>query len=246
MAEPQNTTEGKSKFQTWLAGIIVVASLVTIVALGLAVILINKDEATNVFNIIIPVVSTWVGTVLAYYFSKENFDAATKSVTELARLTTQEKLQSIPVKEKMIPLALMHFEVISPAHPADQVTLIEIVDHQEKAKKGLRIPILDDNRFPLYVIHRSTIDRYLTKRSLKGDDVTKIVLKELLDEPEFKDDLKESFEVVSYDATLADVKSALDKSAYTQDVFVSQNGSDKEAILGFITNTMVEKYSTVS
>jgi hypothetical protein len=245
MADPKNSTNGKSKFQTWLAGTIVVASLITIVALGLAVILINTDEATNVFNIIIPVVSTWVGTVLAYYFSKENFDAATKSVTELARLTTQEKLQSIPVNEKMIPLALMHFEVISTAYPKDQVTLIDMVDRQEKAKKGLRIPILDEDRLPLWVIHRSTIDRYFTKRSLKGADVSKIVLQELLDDPEFKDNLEESFEVVPLKATLADVKFALDRSTYTQDVFISQNGSDQEAVLGFITNTMVEKFSTV-
>jgi len=245
MANPRKISNNKPVFQTWLAGIIVIASLVTIALLGWAVILNNNDEAMNVFNILIPVVSTWVGTVLAYYFSKENFDAATQSVTELARLTTQEKLRSISVSEKMIPLALLHFEVISTANPADQVKIIEMIERQEKAKKGLRIPILDENRFPLYVIHRSTIDRYLTKRTLKGDDVTKIVLKELLEDPDFTLYLEESFGVVARNDTLADVKDTLDKSKNCQDVFITERGTAKEAVLGFITNTMVEEYSTV-
>jgi len=239
------TTINKSKFQAWLAGSIVVVSLITIAGLGLAVIFIDKTTAMNVFNIVIPVVSTWVGTVLAYYFSKENFDAATQSVTELARLSTQEKLRSIPVLEKMIPLALMHFEVITAAKPADQVKLVEMIDRQEKVKKGLRIPILNENNFPLYVIHRSTIDRYLTKRTLKADDLMKITLKELLEDSDYKKPLGESFGVVSRKATLADVKAELEKSNNTQDVFITERGTDKEAILGFITNTMIEEYSTV-
>lgn len=245
MNNPKVALTTKSRFQAWLAGSIVVASLITIGGLGLAVILIDKTGAMSVFNILIPVVATWVGTVLAYYFSKENFDAATQSVTELARLSTQEKLKSIPVIEKMIPRALMHFEILSAANPPDKAKLVDIIDRQEKAKKGLRIPFLDEKSFPLYMIHRSTIDKYLTKRTLKGDALNNIVLQELLDDPDYKKNLEESFGVVSQKATLADVKDILDKSSYIQDVFVTESGSAKEAIIGFITNVMVTQYSTV-
>jgi hypothetical protein len=198
-----------------LAGAIVIVSLITIGGLALAVILVDTAQAQSVFNILVPVVSTWIGTVLAYYFSKDNFSAATQSVTELARLTTQEKLKSFPVMEKMIPRAILHFEAISAANPPDQVKLIDMIDRQEKAGKGLRIPLLDENNFSLYVIHRSTIDRYLTKRTLKGDDPKTIVLKELLDDPDFKKILDESFGVVPREATLADAKNQLDKSPNT-------------------------------
>jgi hypothetical protein len=224
----------------------VIASLITIgVLAGLVIARGDAAERRNVFNILVPVLSTWVGTVLAYYFSRENFAAATQSVTELARLTTQERLRSIPVIEKMIPRAVMHFEVMSAANPADQIKLVDMIDRQEKAKKGLRIPVLNESFFPLYVIHRSTIDRYLTNRARKDDKPEDIVLKELLDDPDLKKILDESFGVVRRDATLADVKNELDKSVNTQDVFVTEKGAKKEAILGFITNTMVEEYSTV-
>jgi len=46
---------------------------------------------------VLPLLGVWVGTLLAYYFSKENFEAATKSVTEMAReIGGMEKLRAIP------------------------------------------------------------------------------------------------------------------------------------------------------
>jgi hypothetical protein len=245
MANQKNTTDNKSNIQTWLAGGIVLASLIIIGGLGYAMILIDNKEAANIFNIIIPVVSTWVGTVLAYYFSKENFAAATQSVTDLAKFTTQEKLKSIPVIEKMIPYSMMHFEIISASKPPDQIMLVDIIDRQEKAKKGLRIPILNENNFPLYVIHRSTMDMYITKRTLSGGILKNMTLKGLLEDPDLKKNLDESFGVVERNSTLADAKNALEKSSRIQDVFVTEKGTAKEAILGFITNTIVEQYSTV-
>lgn len=244
---PKNRSNGvdKSRAQAWLAGGIIIASLVTIAGLATAVILINREQAVNIFNIVIPVVSTWVGTILAYYFSKENFDAATQSVTELTRLTTQEKLKSIPVVNKMIPRDGMFYELITAAAPADAIKLVDMISRQEKAKKGLRIPILDEKFFPLYVIHRSVMDQYLTRRTLQGDDIKTITLKELLDDTELKKIIQDSFGVVGRTATLADVKVELEKSSSIQDVFITETGKTEEAILGFITNTMVEEYSIV-
>jgi hypothetical protein len=238
-------TNNDSRFQAWLAGIIVGVSLLIIGGIGIIMIAIDKTLAPNVFNIVIPVMSTWVGTVLAYYFSKENFAAATQSVTELARLTTQEKLKSIPVAGKMIPVASMYFEVISAANPREKIMLIEMIKRQEAAKKGLRIPILDEYNFPLYVIHRSIIDGYITKRTLKSADPKRITLKELLEDAEVKKILDESFGVVARNSTLADVKAAMEESKSIEDVFVTERGTAKEAIIGFITNTMLEEYSTV-
>lgn len=44
---------------------------------------INKDQReglTYVYSVILPLIGTWMGTILAYYFSKDNFEAANKSV----------------------------------------------------------------------------------------------------------------------------------------------------------------------
>ena len=58
------------------------------------------DAAKYVFASTLPVVAAWVGTVMAFYFGKENFKAATDSVSQIARqLTSQEKLGQTNVQE---------------------------------------------------------------------------------------------------------------------------------------------------
>src|SRR6266576_4938414 len=61
-----------------------------------------SDTARQVLATVLPLIGTWVGTVLAFYFSKENFEAAARSVADLAKhVSPQQKLQSVTVQEKM-------------------------------------------------------------------------------------------------------------------------------------------------
>jgi hypothetical protein len=58
------------------------------------------DTAKYVFAAVLPVVAAWVGSVMAFYFGKENFRAATESVTQTARLlSSQEKLGQTKAQE---------------------------------------------------------------------------------------------------------------------------------------------------
>src|SRR5512132_965473 len=51
------------------------------------------DMAKYILATVLPVVAGWVGTVLAFYFGKENFEAGTRSVADAAKaLTSKEKL----------------------------------------------------------------------------------------------------------------------------------------------------------
>src|SRR5271155_1830489 len=75
----------------WLAIGVTVISVVAVSSLAGLIIHNSKDQqdaarsAQNVLGSVLPLLGTWVGTILAYYFSKENFEAATKSVTEMAK-----------------------------------------------------------------------------------------------------------------------------------------------------------------
>lgn len=65
----------------------------------------NLETAKTVFSSILPVLATWVGTVLAFYFSRENFESANRNVREMVKkITSMEKLQSVSVSEVMIPI----------------------------------------------------------------------------------------------------------------------------------------------
>ena len=63
----------------------------------------NEARAQNVLNAVLPLFGAWVGTVLAYYFSRENFEAAANSTQQLVRqLTPEERLRSTRVVDVMI------------------------------------------------------------------------------------------------------------------------------------------------
>jgi hypothetical protein len=86
--------------RTWLAIGLPVASLLAVTILS--IVIINREDASdkgaaaqNVLHTVLPLVGTWVGTIIAFYFTKENFEAATRSVTDMARqLTSTEKWSS--------------------------------------------------------------------------------------------------------------------------------------------------------
>ncbi len=223
-----------------------ITSLSVVGVITLAVIIILKSDkvsetATTILTAVLPLLGTWVGTVLAYYFSKENFLAATQSAKEL--LTPQEKLRSTPVKGKMIPKDQMHVEKVTAAVPASQITLFEMLERLERAKKGDRIPVLKDNDVPLCIIHRSLIDRFLTKKSRSKPplpDLSTFTLQNVLDDADFKKRLEDtSFATVREDGTLADAKDAMDKTPDCQDVFVTSGGTKFEPVTGWITNVII-------
>lgn len=64
----------------------------------------NSPNSPNIFNAVLPVFVTWVGTLLAYYFGKDNYESGAQHSADLARdLTGAEKLRKIPVTSVMIP-----------------------------------------------------------------------------------------------------------------------------------------------
>ncbi|MBV8376475.1 MAG: hypothetical protein JO279_05670 [Verrucomicrobia bacterium] len=99
-----------------LTFVVVCVSIIGVLALACVVIFSNNtpttqlDTAKFVFGAVLPLLASWVGTILAYYFSKENFALATQSVSALAStITGADRLQSISVRDKMRPLASIKY-----------------------------------------------------------------------------------------------------------------------------------------
>src|SRR5271169_5649077 len=90
-----------SKVRDWLAITITVVSLLGVLVLAAIIVLQKPGTAVQIqiLSTVLPVIGTWVGTVLAFYFSKQNLEAATRSVTAMAnQLSPDDKLRSKPVK----------------------------------------------------------------------------------------------------------------------------------------------------
>src|SRR5665647_1346053 len=54
---------------------------------------------------LLPLWGTWIGTVLAFYFGKANFEAATKSYQDVIKnMSPEEKIAKLLVKDVMLPI----------------------------------------------------------------------------------------------------------------------------------------------
>ena len=197
----------------------------------------------QVLTTVLPLIGTWVGTVMAYYFSRENFEAASHSAAELVKqLTPQEKLRSTPARDKMIPRQNMFAKIL----PADEGKLLnDILNELDKSKKGNRVPILSDKGCALYVVHRSIVDRYIATQARSGVSVLTLTLKNLLEDAGIKDFLKYSFALVAENVSLADAKQAMESRQNCQDIFVTANAREDEDVKGWVTNIIIQENSKV-
>lgn len=249
MANGKSTAGANSSwnawFREWLATIVVLISILAVAVLGTIAVRGDRAQAKDILTMILPMIGTWVGTVLAFYFGKEQLEAATRSVTAIAReLTPEEKLRSIKVTEKMIPRTAAFVASEDP----ETLKLLDALDSLDKAKKGSRLPVLTSDDKPRHVIHRSTMDRFIGKAAAAGkniEDLKRLTLDDLLNDPDFKAPLRNSFAIVAEDATLADAKRAMESLPSCQDVFITRNGRGDEPVSGWLTNVIIEANSRV-
>jgi len=218
--------------------------LVALVIFGIFWVSSDKDKASQlVVTSVLPVIGAWVGAVIAFYFSSKNLESATNSVKSLvSSVSSTDKLSSIWTKDKMITRGEMFVEHTSD----DKITLYAILSDLQKANKGERIPVLDNQNLPRCVIHRSVIDKYITQKALEGNakaTLSNLTLEQLIaDRPE----LKHLFGLVAEDSTLADAKKVMDGIVGCQDLFVTKSGSEKEEVTGWVTNVIIEDNSKVA
>jgi hypothetical protein len=246
----ESTLEARSR--RWLTFVVVIISVTGVVALGVTTLVVKSPGTNDPFEkvkyvsaTILPLLASWVGTILAFYFSKENLMAATQSVTDLSKaITGIEKLKSIPVREKMRPLGAITFEQI----PGGDESKVKLSDLLKKYANTERIIILDEKKAVRFLIYKSMVERYLSRiataavASPQGVGIGDLALKHLLDsDAQMRGMFETSFGFVGATATLADAKQVMDKIAKCQDVFVTETGDSKEPIIGWVTdNTILE------
>ncbi len=230
----------------------------------------NLETAKYVFAAVLPLLGTWVGAVLAHYFQKENLAAATQSITDLAnKVGGADKLQSTPVRNVMIRPD--RIETL-PDHLLDrrdnEIRLAELISHLRHGIKRDRLPLFKDNKKTgpaTRVLHRSSVERFVTQQTF-GSDVpalappppsspvlaADLTLADLMNDSVLGPVVRGSFAIVKGDATLADAKAAMDKasaalgsSGSCYDVFVTDNGTPDETVIGWITNDVINENAKV-
>ncbi|ELY3083638.1 hypothetical protein B9037_003015 [Klebsiella aerogenes] len=230
-------------------------SLIIICLLGcisLIVVLSGSDTGQNKFGyvkdiltIILPLIGTWVGTVLAFYFSRENYAMAAQQAASLvSQLTPEQRLQSIPVFDVMIDMfSSTTLKLALP--PGNNLSLINlktnVIDLMEQGNRN-RLPIIDASGKVLYIIHQSYIDKFLVKQPV-GTQAINLTLNDLLNDKALSK-IFQTFAIVGKNARLIVVKNLLDGNPDCSDAFVTEDGTSGSKAVGWITNVIVQEKST--
>jgi len=254
-AAGESSREAKSR--SWLTFFVVLVAVSGVVAFGITALSMKSNGTTDdvaerfkfVSATILPLLASWVGTILAFYFSKENMVAATQSVTELSKaIGVQEKLRSLPVSLKMRPLSAITFEQVD-AGAEDTVSLSGLL---KKYANIERIIILDKKNVVRFLIYKSMVERYISQVATgisspkSGHALDKLTLKDTVESSEEMQKLfTTSFGFVAASATLGDAKQVMSQIPKCGDVFVTQSGQATEPLLGWVTDNVIAENSTL-
>jgi hypothetical protein len=241
-SEPPNT-QTREKLARW----VVISSLIATALMGIAAIAFASkskevaDAAARILSLLLPVIGTWVGTVLAFYFARENFEAAARET----RATLGERLKT-PALPAAIPLKEIKFLPLNSADPPGKLTLTAIRSELEKIKR-YRMPIFDEAKRPRWVVHQQPLDSFLTEQTLTKatEPAGGWTLADLLASPKFGSQVAGSVAVVRTDATLAQAKQAMEANRDCQDVFLTEGGTATDPVVAWLTNNEIQRAATV-
>lgn len=225
-----------------LSLIILFGSLMALFGLALAVIIVDKTKTVTIFNMVLPVVASWVGTILAFYFGRENFESANKQVREIVqKAATVEKTKTVGITTIMKPFADMKSYRLSQGQTDDQVLISDL----QKLLEGKvnRLPVVDMNNVVKYMIHEASIDKYIAKGGSTDSS-----LADFLGEQKklgFEFGLNHAFVVVGEKASLLEANAKMEEYPFCRDVFVTRGGTPQEPYIGWVSNVRLIKFLEV-
>lgn len=237
MAEESKSSSTDTETRTRLARLIVLLGMCGVVVVsGVAILAADDRSATSqlVFTAVLPLLGTWVGTVLAFYFTRENLAAATDTALALqGRAET-----ATPVTSVMIPAAQF---IAYDLGTTDTVETIELAKLYAKMREidppSRRLPVRNASGAVLCVIHDSTLAAFAESVGQTTSTLDK-TLGDLLAKDEFKQFVT-AIGFVSEKATVAEARKEMGSIQYCNDVFVTRTGKREDPAVGWLTNTLL-------
>lgn len=209
-----------------------------LLALATISIVIKPDQSMIIFNVFLPVASSWVGTVIAFYFGRENFESANKQVRELiSKFSPEEREQTQIVQIMRSAAEVVKFKIAA----GQSAKTVKVADVKALYQGDIsRMPIVDQDDVPLFMLHSSSLDRFLVNGGQLTDSFDKLLTDEKARGFEFGPG--RGFVLVSKTSTIAAAKKAMEDAKNCQDIFVTETGAAKEPLLGWVANTRLSKF----
>jgi len=214
-----------------------------------------RDAAQLLFSSLLPLLGTWVGTILAFYYSKENYEAASRGTLDAVR-TVAQRLTSMPVIEAMMPKARMISlnleagKVIGDVQCQSVATKFQSIGGNGQSIS--RLPIFNERGVCLAFLHRGAWSEMLASALVadKTINLETTTLGALISQPyplragiTYNDFIQNAFAVVGRDASVADAKAAMERVQGCQDVVITDTGARTEPTVGWISNIDIGRLS---
>jgi hypothetical protein len=211
----------------------------------------KTDGADKVFTSVVGLVGAWVSTILVFYFSRENFQAAEKAVNQAISTGLQVAQAGSAAAGSTVGAAMTPLERVRSIDLDAEPTVLVKRDLCSKLDElTTRIPVTVGG-VAKYVIHDASIFRFIADRALHKhpQPIEQATLEDFLtykfeqgeNSGHTVKDIVGRFVTLPVSATLVDARAELLKSRGCQDVVCTQNGRPTEKMLGLLTNDDIAK-----
>jgi len=213
---------------------------------------VTTDIVQTYIYAILPMIGTWVGTVIAFYFTNDSFQTASSETRLTFAETRDARLRQIPVQRAMMPVSSVRGIAADDAGWQGVNFKTGVLDFLASEKIG-RLPVFSSSRDRLYgIVHDSVVKDFALRHGVRPTSAdaaaSGATLAEFLEDGEVSPRFRNSVGFVGPDATLADVKKAMDEVTARgypcRDVFVTDTGTPTGRPIGMITNVDLEKWSS--
>jgi hypothetical protein len=212
----------------------------------------DLDTMSKILTMLLPLIGAWVGTVIAFYFSKENFQAASEHATKLVQqMSSGNKLSNnipaVSIMQFMKDPLTIKYKLTSNDPTSDtEFTNLKLksglLENEKylKSNRVNRLPVINQDGEIVYIIHQSMITDFLASQSAQADILT---VADLLKND--TNNVASRFATAAIEDNLSTVKSLLDKDSSCKDVFITIDGSRKTPAVGWITNVRLEENMSI-
>lgn len=232
---PQPTT------RDFLAQYLLIGCTLTLAAAAIAAILASggkPETVQGVFTAVITLVGSWGGAVIAYYFGRENFNAASQQTQLAIKTLSGTPWQARKLREVMRSMdkaARLQLE-----GDAEALPLQALAERFAEIEPLERLPLVDAEGVVHYVIHLSTLNKYRVDHpELTAEDTVAA----LLQDRGLNRLLINGLRVLGPDDTLERAKQLIDTIDECMDIIVTETGKPDGRALGWLTNNALLEVS---
>ena len=195
----------------------------------------------QIYPALIGLFGSWVGTVLAFYFGQDNFEAANQQNRSIIHETNPFRHRSAgdttPLSEIMISVSSLPKKIDTPESRAINLTISELDNLLPEGDS--RLYILKIDGAIEYIVHRLVLDAYLrAKRNDTSFDPAMAKFSDFLGFGNFSSRVDSRvMAFLAETGTARDAKQALAANRNAWDVVVTATGTPNSMVKGVVTNT---------